>query len=353
MDMSSTDILNALATAAWPPFARGITASGLDRELATDAGVVAARESTRAAGITWTLATTQSAESDRARLARLQQRPGASGRRFAELFPGQISNNGWRSSEEFIRCIHAGLNDRRMRAAISVGENDPSGGFSVPTEYGARWLDAALEDDIVRPRAQIAPMKSKTQQWISFDNSDHGDSILGFQGAWLPESGDITTEVTQVQAMTLVAHKVAILSRASGGHQLFDGRSLFYRRGHRSTVGNTHAGATVTVSKETGQAAGSILYENLAKMFARVHPRSQQRAVWVASNSAIPQLLQLSVPIGTSGSHVPVMTESNGEFRILTAGEVHGEGAGARQPWRYRIVRLLAVCRRYQAGHEP
>ena len=53
-------------------------------------------------------------------------------------------------------------------------------------------------------------------------------------------------------------------------------------------------------------------------MFARLAPGSFGSSVWVANSTAIPQLLQLSIPIGTSGSHVPVMTESDGQFRILT-----------------------------------
>jgi len=40
--------------------------------------------------------------------------------------------------------------------------------------------------------------------------------------------------------------------------------------------------------------------------------------VWVCHQSTIPQLLQLIVPCGLSGTHIPVMTESNGVFKILT-----------------------------------
>ena len=51
-------------------------------------------------------------------------------------------------------------------------------------------------------------------------------------------------------------------------------------------------------------------------MFARLAPGSLANR-WVANSSAI-RRLQLSVPVGTAGSHIPVLTKSNGQFRILT-----------------------------------
>src|SRR5262249_55514492 len=56
----------------------------------------------------------------------------------------------------------------------------------------------------------------------------------------------------------------------------------------------------------------------LAKMFARLHPSCFANSIWVANSTTIPQLLQLTITVGSGGSLVPVLTESNGQFRILT-----------------------------------
>jgi hypothetical protein len=53
-------------------------------------------------------------------------------------------------------------------------------------------------------------------------------------------------------------------------------------------------------------------------MFSRLSPASIGNFDWLAHSSTIPQLAALSIPIGTGGSHVPVMSESSGQFRILT-----------------------------------
>ena len=83
-------------------------------------------------------------------------------------------------------------------------------------------------------------------------------------------------------------------------------------------MGVLNSACLITVTQETGQAAATILYENLAKMFARMLPESRQRAVWVVNNTAIPQLLTLTIPVGTAGSVVPVLSERDGQFTMLT-----------------------------------
>ncbi|HUT10221.1 MAG TPA: phage major capsid protein [Thermoguttaceae bacterium] len=70
--------------------------------------------------------------------------------------------------------------------------------------------------------------------------------------------------------------------------------------------------------KETAQASKTLLYENITSMFSRLTGPCRQRSVWVFSNTCIPALLELSVAIALGGQHVPVLQESNGEFRLLT-----------------------------------
>ena len=76
--------------------------------------------------------------------------------------------------------------------------------------------------------------------------------------------------------------------------------------------------ALITVVKESGQAAAPVCYENLTKMFARIYDRGRQKAIWIANSSLIPQLLQLSVAVGTGGTVVPVLSQSGGQFSMLT-----------------------------------
>lgn len=75
--------------------------------------------------------------------------------------------------------------------------------------------------------------------------------------------------------------------------------------------------AMVTVLKEAGQKAATLVYENVIKMYARLAPQCMGKAVWIASQTCIPQMMTLSLAIGTGGSAVPAMKEANGEFSLL------------------------------------
>ncbi len=75
--------------------------------------------------------------------------------------------------------------------------------------------------------------------------------------------------------------------------------------------------ALITVAKLQGQAAATVLYENLTAMAARMHPALFGESVWLANVSTIPQLAQLQLSVGTGGA--PVLTQRpDGSFSILT-----------------------------------
>ncbi|HUG82555.1 MAG TPA: phage major capsid protein, partial [Bryobacterales bacterium] len=75
-------------------------------------------------------------------------------------------------------------------------------------------------------------------------------------------------------------------------------------------LGVLNAPATVSVSKETGQAANTIVYENVVKMWSRMWPRGHQNAVWVGNPDIMPALYSMNLAIGTAG--VPVFMPANG-----------------------------------------
>jgi HK97 family phage major capsid protein len=70
--------------------------------------------------------------------------------------------------------------------------------------------------------------------------------------------------------------------------------------------------ALVEVAKETGQAASTIVKENLDKMYSRMLPSSLGSAIWIAHPDTFPQLASLSQAVGTGGGPVWVANMSGG-----------------------------------------
>ncbi|HNZ65247.1 MAG TPA: phage major capsid protein [Smithella sp.] len=232
------------------------------------------------------------------------------------------------------------VNEEEIRAfRASMVEGTPSaGGFSVPEPLAAQWLDDNIESEIIRPRATVWPMESATRKVPGWDAADQTGGTLfgGFAMEFLAEEGTGNKQTGKLRVIQLAAKKGAIFVDISNelredgqGFEAQLDRAMKTSIGYGMDayfIGGSGAGqplgirndpAKITVAKETGQTADTIIYTNLTKMFSRMYPAGRQRAIWLANDDTIPQLLSLSITMGTAGAHVPVMTESNGQFKIL------------------------------------
>ena len=100
----------------------------------------------------------------------------------------------------------------------------------------------------------------------------------------------------------------------------FKGQDLVVNgSGAGEALGIMNAPALVTVAKEVGQSAKTILFENLVKMKSRIMLRNRASLVWIANQDIEPQLFTLSLPVGTGGSVMPVYVPSTNQ-----AGEIAG-----------------------------
>jgi HK97 family phage major capsid protein len=75
-------------------------------------------------------------------------------------------------------------------------------------------------------------------------------------------------------------------------------------------LGILNSGALISVSKETGQAADTLVKENIDKMWSRMTARNRANAVWLINQEVETQLDDLQMVIGTAG--VPVYMPPGG-----------------------------------------
>jgi HK97 family phage major capsid protein len=228
---------------------------------------------------------------------------------------------------------HPGLTIRAMTESV------PSdGGFLVPVQYAQRIHAVSLENEIVMPRCYVQPMVSNTIKIPAMEIGSHASSLFGgFTASYVAETGTISEADPKTRSMELNCKKLTGLIRFSselaadipgGESQVINicGKGLSWYRdraflkgtGVGEPLGILNAPCLVEVAKESGQKAGTIIYENLVKMMARAFAGSFQNSFWVAHQTTIPQLLSLSIAIGVGGSHIPVMTRTGNGFEILT-----------------------------------
>lgn len=272
----------------------------------------------------------------------------ASDRTFAGMFgAAALSLDGWDSgprsaAQEFCRCVAMALNDSRLMAAAMSGSE--GGGYAIPPGVFGPWLDTALESEIVRPRAQNWPILQGRERTIpAWDLADRSSGLAGFGITWQPENpaSDATPQVGKTRHLKLVARRGSIFA-ATSNELLEDGmdfdaqlsaimskalsygldESFLFGTGANEPLGVFNAAALISVTRGT---TNEINYVDLVNMFSRMNPASIPNSVWVAHSSTIPQLAMLSFAIGTGGAHVPVMTQQDGRFYILTRPVIFSE----------------------------
>jgi len=228
---------------------------------------------------------------------------------------------------------HPGL----IRAAMT--ESVPSsGGFLIPQEQAAKIHAVSLENEIVQPNCYVQPMSSNSIKIPAMVIGSHGTALFGgFTASYTAETGEIDEHSPKARSMELNAKKLTGLIRFSselnadipggmGQIETLCGKGLAWYRdkaflkgtGAGQPLGILNANCVVTVAKETGQKAATIVYENLTKMMARMFAGSFLNSTWICHQTTIPQLLTLSLAVGTGGNAIPVMSETNGKFTMLT-----------------------------------
>lgn len=257
-------------------------------------------------------------------------------RSIIEVIGGPATDRTWAGMFNQSRKLE--VNEEEIRAFRASMLESGTPGLSVPEPLAAQWLDDSIESEIIRPRAQIWPMESATRKVPGWDAADQAGGILfgGFKMEFLSEEGEGNKQTGKLRSIQLSANKGAIFVDISNelredgqGFEAQLDRAMRTSIGYgldQYFIGGSGAGqplgirndpAKITIAKESGQTADTIIYTNLTKMFARMYPTGQQRAIWLANNTAIVPLLSLTIAVGTGGSVVPVMTESNGTFKIL------------------------------------
>lgn len=260
---------------------------------------------------------------------------------FRGMFYGKenakLSNSGFHSMDEFLKTLHLGRADQRLLNSSMVEGIPEFGGYSVPEEYGAFLMDKSLESEIIRPRATVWGMGSETKKVPAFDGADRTNNLFGgISGEWLEEGASGTRKTAKLRLIQLKAKKLACFSQASN-ELIADGMSFeemlagalikglgWYMdyafingTGEGQPLGILNDPALITVSQEQNQTAGTINYTNVVNMFARLAPSCFTNAVWLANPSVIPQLLTMTITIGTGGAQIPVFKEEASRFTLL------------------------------------
>jgi HK97 family phage major capsid protein len=242
---------------------------------------------------------------------------------------------GWSNFGEFAAAarqaqLNPGQIDSRFTNAPTTSSTEgvgADGGFAVPPDYRTEIMQAvegedslmALTDPIPTSSNSITIPKDETTPWGTSGVQAYWDG----EGDTLAQSkvalGQDNIRLNKLTALVPVTDELLEDAPALGGYiqsrvpEVMTSKinlAMLQGSGVGQPLGVLNGGDLVSVAKESGQAADTILHHNIVNMFARMYAPSRRKAVWVINQDIEPQLNLMAFQNTAAGG--PIYMPPNG-----------------------------------------
>ena len=258
---------------------------------------------------------------------------------------------GFDRYEEFATAVRVGSRqgavvDHRLQVIRDAYGNNTEvgeeGGFLVPPEYSNRIIERANNVAPVIEQCDRLTLSGSSVTINGLSDADRNSATYRHGGVvvyWVEEGSQITRSSLKFRKITLKPHKMAALSFvtsemltgvANFGSRLISMQGsaiadelleavMFGTGAGQPTGAFTGTTVCVEVAAEDGQAADTVVAENVINMNSVIADGSQARGMWLYNGEVLPQLETMAIAVGTGG--IPVYMPPNGlserEYGIL------------------------------------
>ncbi|MCK9599591.1 MAG: phage major capsid protein [Sphaerochaeta sp.] len=225
--------------------------------------------------------------------------------------------------------------DPRLFNAAASGLNESitsDGGFLVQQDFSTELIQQVFETGILASKCRRMPI-SGVANGMKINGVDETSRAStrwgGILGYWEEEAAEKTATKPKFRKIELNLKKLIGLCYATdellqdaaalGGYIqqgfisefgfLLDD-AIINGTGAGQPLGILNAGCLVSVAKETGQKAATIMAENVVNMYSRMFASSRPNAVWLINQNIEPQLFTMSLAVGTGG--IPIYMPAGG-----------------------------------------
>lgn len=208
-------------------------------------------------------------------------------------------------------------------SGMSEGVN-ADGGFLIPPEWSMALLTALAQAGVLAPRCQnfavnnnlALPYVNLTTQATSWTGGctvyKMGEGVaktsskpaLAKAELKLHKRAAVVYATDELLADSAIALETFLTTMVSTEMALTKDEDIVNGTGAAEPLGIMNAPCLITVAKETGQVAATILYENVLKMWKRLYSRSVANAIWLINQDCVDQIASLVLKIGTAGGAV-------------------------------------------------
>ena len=235
--------------------------------------------------------------------------------------------HGFKSVGEFLKTVRQAQNpgsslDERLLVGSGRGAAVPAsfgnegsaqdGGFLVPPQFSQEIFQLSLGEDSLLPLTDNVEITGNTMAFPKDETTPWGSN--GIRAYWQGEAtpavstkpvlGLSTLRLKKLMALVPVTDELLDDTNALSTYlpdkiatsiRWKSNESILFGAGTGVPLGCMNAATTVTVAKESGQAAQTLLAQNLAKMISRLPPGSFAKSVWIVNNDVLPALFTLTL----------------------------------------------------------
>lgn len=230
---------------------------------------------------------------------------------------------------------HGGMVDHRLQnATLSTYGNENAGsegGFAVPPEFRASIQDLVMGEDGLLGRCDAMPTGSN-MVIVPTDEDTAWGASGGVQVYRRAEAGTMTQSKPALKEITVRVEELYALVPMTD--QLLEdspmlGRWLTRKAGEKinfrinnEIINGTGAGgqmlgilnsaATVSVAKESSQGSGTLVAQNILKMYSRMPDWVRRNAVWLINQDIEPNLLNINLTFQTKATGAEIAAGTSG-----------------------------------------
>lgn len=253
----------------------------------------------------------------------------------------------WDDLGRFLKAVRSAtmygqLDDRlkSQKGVLGASEGVPAdGGFLVQPNFANEIFMLEHADSEVLTRVRRFPVGANnnglTMNAVDETSRATGSRWGGVQAYWAAEGDTATASKPKFRQMELKLNKLfalmyatdelladttqlAAVTRVAVNEELtWKAENAILRgTGAGQPHGILNSNALVTVAKEAGQTADTIVFNNIVKMWSRMWSRSRRNAVWFINQDAEPQLITLADAAGNA-IYLPQNNLSTSPFAML------------------------------------
>lgn len=202
------------------------------------------------------------------------------------------------------------------------------GGFAIPPDFRTEIVRKVMGEESLLGRTDQMTTSSNSIT-VPTDETTPWQSTGGIQAYWESEAGQKTQSKPQLTEKTVKANKIIALvpmtdellqdapsmaayvnSKAPEKIDFKVNDAILRGTGAGMPLGYLNSGALLTIAAASGQAADTVVFDNIVNMYTRATDATKRRGVWLVNGDVEAQLMKMQFP-GT-GTAVPVYMPPGG-----------------------------------------